>query len=109
MGESPHHELQRAILTISQADPIIKLLQEVRVGRKKPNDPGLRAVTESWLATYCQVLETCLNLDHGVYMRLDPAPRLQILVEAGVLHADHPAVKKLQATFDRKLTSERAN
>ena len=102
MNESPNSELQRAILTISQADPITKLLQEVRVGRKRPDDPGLRAITESWLTTYCQVLERCLTLDQQEFIRLDPSPRLQILTEAGVLHSDHPAARKLQATFDQK-------
>ena len=102
MGESPNPELQRAIAAISQADPIVKLLQEVRHGRKRADDPGLRAVTEAWLATYCQVLETSSNLDQGGLMRLDPSPRLAILIEAGILQADHPAVNKLRTTFEEK-------
>jgi len=102
MRESPNPELQRAITAISQADPIIKLLQEVRHGRKRADDPGLRAVTEAWLATYCQVLETSSNLDQGELMRIDPSPRLAILIEAGILQGDHPAVQKLQTTFEEK-------
>ena len=102
MGESPNLELLRAIAAISQADPIIKLLQEVRHGRKRADDPGLRAVTESWLATYRQVLQNSSGLDRGALLRLDPAPRLAILIEAGILQADHPGVTKLQATFEEK-------
>lgn len=105
MGESPNPELQRAIATISQADPIVKLLQEVLIGRKKPDDPGLRAITESWLATYRQVLETSLTLDHGDLMRLDPSPRLEILIAAGVLTPAHPAVQTLRTAFDRRLAT----
>jgi len=105
MGESPNFELQRAIATISQADPIPKLLQEVLLGRKKADDPGLRAITESWLAVYRQVLETSLTLDRASLLRLDPSPRLEILIAAGVLRAALPAVQTLRTTFDQRLAA----
>ena len=103
MDESPNHDLQRAISTISHTDPIVKLLREVLLGRKRPDDAGLRAVTDAWLATYRQVLETSPTLDHGVLRRLDPSPRLAVLIEAGVLDATYPAVRQLQEAFARRL------
>jgi hypothetical protein len=103
MNESSESHLQQAITAIAQSDPITKLLQEVRLGRKRPDDRGLRAVTESWLTTYCRVLETSPLLDRGAWLRLDPSPRLQILMEAGILTDGHPLAAKLQLTFQRKL------
>ncbi len=43
--ESGEQALQRAIATISQSDPLTKLLEQVKLGRMKPTDAGLRAVT----------------------------------------------------------------
>ncbi len=91
-------QLRRAIGTISQSDPLIKLLQQVRLGRMKPTDAGLRAVTESWLGVYAQVLKT-QSLDAGSLSRLDPTPRVEVLVEAGVLTWDHPVLRDLQTLF----------
>jgi hypothetical protein len=51
-------QVRRAIGTLLQSDPLIKLLQEVRLGRMKATDPGLRAVTESWIGVYAQVLKS---------------------------------------------------
>ncbi|MCS6318509.1 MAG: hypothetical protein H8K05_12205, partial [Nitrospira sp.] len=51
-------QVRRAIGTLLQSDPLIKLLQEVRLGRMKATDPGLRAVTESWIGVYTQVLKS---------------------------------------------------
>lgn len=96
------HEEQarRAIGTISQSDPLIKLLQEVRLGRMKPTDLGLRAVTESWIGVYTQVLKS-QSFHSTVLARLDPAPRLEVLVEAGVLSWDHPGTRDLRELFQR--------
>lgn len=69
----------------------------------KPSDPGLRAITETWLATYRRVLESGKTLDRGALLRLDPAPRLDVLIQAGMVAGDHPAVKGLLATFERAL------
>ncbi len=105
MSESPNDGLQRAIAAISQSDPITKLLQEVRLGRMKPTETGLRAITEAWLGTYRQVLESGQAFDRGALMRLDPSPRLHVLIEAGVMTADHPAVMALRIAFERRLAS----
>ena len=101
---SDEQVLQRAINTISQSDPLIKLLQEVRLGRMKPADPGLRAITESWLGTYRKVLESP-GLTRSALLRLDPAPRVEVLIAAGVLTADHAAIASLRATFEKALLS----
>ena len=96
-------ELQQAIAVLSQSDPLTKLLLEVRLGRMKPTDPGLRAITETWLATYRRVLESGKSFDRRALLRLDPGPRLDVLIEAGMAAADHPAVEGLLATFQRML------
>jgi hypothetical protein len=91
--------LQRAISTVAQSDPLIKLLEQVRLGRMQPTDAGLRAITVSWLGTYQKVIETGGLSQHGL-RRLDPMPRLAALVEAGVLPNDHQAVTSLRASFE---------
>lgn len=93
---------QRAIATISQSDPLVKLLEQVRLGRMKPTDAGLRAVTESWLKTYQKVLEST-GLSRQALRRVDPLPRIAVLIEAGVLSKDHEAIESLQATFEKAL------
>jgi hypothetical protein len=93
-------QVRRAIATLQQSDPLIKLLQEVRLGRMKASDPGLRAVTESWVGVYTQVLKSQPFLQ-TVLARLDPLPRLEVLVAIGVLSWDHPAIKELRESFQR--------
>lgn len=100
MGTSDEHALARAIAAISQSDPLIKLLQQVRLGRMKPTDAGLRAITESWLGAYEKALATD-GLTHFCLRRLDPAPRLAVLVDAGVLTDMHPGVTSLKSAYDR--------
>lgn len=95
--------VQRAISSIAQSDPLIKLLQQVRLGRMKPTDAGLRAVTESWLGTYEKALATDGLTQPGL-RRLNPAPRLAVLIDAGVLTDDHQGVASLKASFNRLLS-----
>ena len=103
--DSPDEQaLQRAISTILQADPLIKLLQQVRLGRMKPTDAGLRAVTGSWLGTYEKALAS-EGLTRSGLRRLDPAPRLAVLIESGVLAHDDQAVNGLRSAFAKALTS----
>src|SRR5215212_5614176 len=71
MPDADDVALPQAIATICQSDPIIKLLQQVTLGRMKPTDAGLRAVTESWLKTYRQVVETA-PLSRRALARIDP-------------------------------------
>ncbi len=102
MGSLGEQALQGAISAISQSDPLIKLLQQVRLGRMKPTDTGLRAVTESWLDAYEKALNT-EGLTQFDLRRLNPAPRLMALIEIGVLAEDHPGVTSLKASYDRAL------
>lgn len=95
--------IEQAIHTLSQSDPIVKLLQQVKLGRMQPADAGLRAVTETWLGTYLKVIEGAAGLGQAALKRLDPAPRLVMLVEAGVLTEDHPAAKALASAYGRVL------
>ena len=102
MSEAEDQQLRRAIDTLSQSDPIIKLLQEVKLGRMKASDAGLGAITEAWLGTYQKVLDTT-TLSWQALARLDPWPRLEVLIEAGVLNRDHQAVSSLRASFEKAL------
>ncbi len=103
MSGSNEQTIRQAIHTLSQSDPIVKLLAEVKLGRMKPSDPGLRAITESWLGTYKKVLETA-RLDRTATLRLDPSPRLEVLTAAGVLPADHGGAASLRAAFEKALS-----
>src|SRR2546429_9970390 len=73
--------LDQAISTLSQSDPIVKLLQQVKLGRMKPSDAGLRAITEAGLGTYHKVLDT-VQLGRAALVRPDPPPRLGVLTYA---------------------------
>jgi hypothetical protein len=99
--------VDQAIHTLSQSDPIPKLLQEVRLGRMKATDAGLRAVTEAWLGTYRQVLQSANGLDRTALHRLDPSPRLEVLITAGVMSADHPAILSLRTAYEQALAGAR--
>jgi hypothetical protein len=103
MGTPDEQAIQRAISSIAQSDPLVKLLQQVRLGRMQPTDVGLRAVTESWLGTYEKALATD-GLTQSALRRLNPAPRLAVLIDAGVLTDDHPGVISLKDSYDRVLT-----
>ncbi len=100
MMDELEEQIRRAIGTLMQSDPLIKLLQEVRIGRMKATDPGLRAVTESWVGVYTQVLKS-QAFPPSVLARLNPVPRLEILVEAGVLSWDHPGTRDLRELFQQ--------
>ena len=98
--ESGEQILQRAIATISQSDPLTKLLEQVKLGRMKPTDAGLRAVTDSWLGTYQKVIESG-GLTRQALRRLDPNPRVAILIECGVLTGEQQAVAALRTSYER--------
>lgn len=103
MSETNEPAVRQAIATLSQSDPIPKLLQQVKLGKMKPTDAGLRAITEAWLGTYQKIVETGQGFDRVMLRRLDPAPRLDVLIEAGVLTDDHAAVASLRKAFEQAL------
>lgn len=103
MSEANDQRFQNAIETLSQTDPIVKLLQQVKLGRMRPRDAGLQVITESWLETYRRVLQGLDSVDKHALCRLDPAPRLELLIQAGVVASDHPAVVSLRQEFDQAL------
>jgi len=108
MSEAKEQQLRRVIDTLLQSDPIIKLLQEVKLGRMKPTDAGLRAIAEAWLGTYQRIFETLHDLDKVSILQLDPLPRLAVLIEAGVLTPDHKTVSALRASFEQALAQSRS-
>lgn len=103
MSETDEQAVRQAIATLAQSDPIPKLLQQVKLGKMKPTDAGLRAITEAWLGTYRKIIETGPGLDRATWRRLDPAPRLDVLIEAGVLPEGHEAVAALRKAFEQAL------
>lgn len=102
--DSGEQALQRAIATISQSDPLTKLLEQVKLGRMQPTDAGLRAVTGSWLGTYQKIVESG-GLTRQALRRIDPNPRLAVLIECGVLTGEQPAVTDIRTSFDRAVAT----
>ena len=98
--ESGDQALRHAIATISQSDPLTKLLEQVKLGRMKPTDAGLRAVIDSWMGTYQKVIEFG-GLTKQALRRIDPHPRLAILIECGVLTGEQQTVADLRASFEQ--------
>jgi hypothetical protein len=95
--------LQRTIAAISQSDPLIKLLEQVRLGRMQAGDPGLRAITESWLATYRKAIESP-EFTRQALLRIDPTPRLAVLMEQGILPSNHDGARRLLTDFAQALS-----
>lgn len=102
--ESGDQTLQRAIATISQSDPLIKLLEQVTRGRIKPTDAGLRAVTDSWLGIYRKIIESG-GFSRQALRRIDPYPRLAVLIECDVLTEAQQAVADLRESFERAVAA----
>jgi len=102
--ESGEQILQRAIAAISQTDPLTKLLEQVKLGRVKPADAGLRAVIDSWMGTYQKVIESG-GLSRQALRRIDPNPRIAILIECGVLTGEQQAVTTLRTSFEQAVAA----
>ena len=102
--EVDEQNLQRAIATISQSDPLSKLLEQVKLGRMKPTDAGLRAVTDSWINTYKNSIESG-GFSRQALRRIDPNPRLAVLIECGVLTGEQQAVTALCTSFERAVAA----
>ncbi len=96
--ESNDQAVRRAIAAISQSDPLVKLVHQISLGRIKPTDAGLQAVTASWLATYGAALGGA-GLSKASLRRIDPQPRVDALIQVGVLSSEHPSVLALQTTY----------
>ena len=92
--------LDRAFQTLQRSDPIPKLLPQVRLGRMPKDSPALAAITSSWLDAFAQVLtESRHVLDRQGLARLDPNPRIAVLVEAGILADDHPPLRAVRQAW----------
>ena len=102
--ESGDQTLRRAIATISQSDPLIKLLEQVTRGRMTPTDAGLRAVIDSWLDTYRKIIESG-GFNRQSLRRIDPSPRLAVLIECGVLTGEQQGVAALRESFERAVAA----
>ena len=96
--------LQHAIATISQSDPLIKLLEQVKRGRMTPTDAGLRAVTDLWLGTYRKIIDSG-GFSRPALRRIDPHPRLAMLVDCGLLTEAQQAVTDLRESFERAVAA----
>jgi hypothetical protein len=96
------HLLDRTIAAISQSDPLIKLLEQVRLGRMNRSDPSLRVITDAWVATYRKAVATP-GLSKQALRRIDPAPRLDLLAQEGMLPLEHAGAKELLAAFQQAI------
>ena len=106
--ETPEQFLDRAMKLLQRSDPIPKLLPQVRIGRMPKDSPALAAIIDSWLEAFVQVLKDGQAvLDVEGVKRLDPSPRIAVLVEAGVLVEDHPQVKALREAWSAALHAAR--
>ena len=106
--ETPEQFLDRAMKLLQRSDPIPKLLPQVRLGRMSKDSPALAAILESWLEAFVQVLKDGQAvLDVGGVLRLDPNPRIAVLLEAGVLADDHLQVKALREAWAAALHAAR--
>lgn len=101
------HLLQRTIASISQSDPLIKLLEQVRLGRMKRTDAGLRVIIDAWIETYRKAVASA-GLTKQALRRLDPAPRLDLLAQEGMLAPDHAGARALAAEFERAVGAAQA-
>jgi hypothetical protein len=102
--ETSEQFLDRAMQVLQRSDPIPKLLPQVRLGRMDKDSPALAAILDAWLEAFVHVLKdgrSVLNVE-GV-LRLDPNPRLAVLLEAGVLSDDHQHVKTLRDAWSAAL------
>jgi hypothetical protein len=102
--ESGDQTLHHAIETICQSDPLIKLLEQVKRGRMTPTDAGLRAVTDSWLGTYRKIIESG-GFSRPALRRIDPHPRLAVLIDCGMLTDAQQAVTDLRTSFERAVAA----
>ena len=85
---------------ILRRDLALKRKSRVKLDRMKPADAGLRAVTDSWMGTYQKVIESG-GFTSQTLRRIDPNPRLAILIEYGVLTGEQQAVTALRTSFER--------
>ena len=95
--ETSEQFLDRAMKLLQRSDPIPKLLPQVRIGRMDRDSPALAAILESWLEAFVQVLkdgQAVLNVEGA--LRMDPNPRLAVLIEAGVLAENQPHVQAVR-------------
>ncbi|MBI3810198.1 MAG: hypothetical protein HY284_07040 [Nitrospirae bacterium] len=102
--ETSEQFLDRAMKLLQRSDPIPKLLPQVRLGRMAKDSPSLIAILESWLEAFMQVLkdgQAVLNVEGA--LRLDPNPRLAVLIEAGVLTEDQPYVQTVRNAWSAAL------
>ena len=80
------------------------MLEQVKLGRMKPTDAGLRAVIDSWMGTYQKIIESG-GFTSQALRRIDPHPRLAVLIECGVLTGEQQAVAALRTSFERAVAA----
>ena len=98
--ETSEQFLDRAMQHLQRSDPIPKLLPQVRIGRMAPDSPALAAIMDSWLEAFVQVLKDGQPvLDVQGVLRLDPNPRIAVLVEAGVLAENQTYVQAVRDAY----------
>jgi hypothetical protein len=61
-------------------------------------------VTDLWLDTYRKIIESG-GLTSQALRRIDPHPRLALLIESGVLTSEQEAVAALRTSFERAVAA----
>lgn len=98
--ETAQEFLNRALPLLQRSDPIPKLLPQVRLGRMPRDSPALQAIISSWLEAFVTVLKDGERvLDVNGVLRLDPNPRLAVLVEAGLVEGNDPHVQIARSAY----------
>ena len=98
--ETAQEFLNRALPLLQRSDPIPKLLPQVRLGRMPRDSPALQAIISSWLEAFVAVLKDGERvLDVNGVLRLDPNPRLAVLVEAGLVEGNDPHVQIARSAY----------
>ncbi|MEP6600890.1 MAG: hypothetical protein ABJB49_03675 [Nitrospirota bacterium] len=98
--ETAQEFLNRALPLLQRSDPIPKLLPQVRLGRMPRDSPALQAIISSWLEAFVTVLKDGERvLDVNGVLRLDPNPRLAVLVEAGLVEGNDPQVQIARSAY----------
>lgn len=106
--EGPEQFLDHAMTILKGVDPIPKLLPQVRLGLMPKDSPALIAIIDSWLDVYAKALKAGQGvLDPRGVLRLDPNPRIAVLVEAGVLADDHPPAQAVREAWTAALLAAR--
>src|SRR5207249_11565759 len=99
-GETAPDVLNRTIPLLQRSNPMPRLLPQGRLCRMPRDSPALQAIISSWLEAFVTVWKNGESvLDVNGVLRLDPNPRLAVLLEAGLLADDDPHMQAARSAY----------